>query len=153
MKDIKNILVSLLILSLTGYAAWFTYNQILSDHEQLAKDSQETQKILQEARDYQATIKPEIEALEKDVKQLQDEFTASFGSNFSGITESASYGKKKYFDSQYTQAEKFYAKCLAALSNADHLSQDEIQFECLGLVTAEYPTADYTRIIDHMTIF
>ena len=30
MKAFKNILVSLLMLSLTGYAAWFTYNQILA---------------------------------------------------------------------------------------------------------------------------
>lgn len=150
--NITNIIVSLLMFLLSGYAVWFAYNQINLDNEQRAKDSKENQKILQEAKDYNAQLKLEIDTIGKDVKQLQDELTATFGSNFSDTTTSKNYTKEKYLEIEYSQAEHFYAKCLAALNNSPR-SKDDIQLQCLKMVVAHYPSADYTRILDHMAVF
>ncbi len=145
MKAFTNILVSLLMLSFAGYAVWFTYNQILLDQEQIAKDSQETQRLLQEAREYQAKIAPEIEALEKGVKQLQDELTASFGSSFSDtpVVKHTTYNK---LDSELSEVESDYAKCMISLKHSD-LSKKEMQFGCYEMVKAYHPHADYSGIL------
>lgn len=168
LKNLKTILFSLIIISGMFYAVSIVYKQIQLNNEYIAKEQKETEKLIEQTQDYRSKIKSQIEAVEKDVDNLKLEYTQAFGFNFNkteddyapSLSSNGDSGRAdRIFDSyrrssselkqhetEFTEAEKDYLKCLTSLQYSEW-STKEKQVACYEMVKVYHPNADLRSIL------